>query len=121
MPDAKKDSRSTLHVYANKLGFFSFPFHSSVRSDCHMFNPTANTWDVMESMSPERYRYGLVQLAQDSFWISGKHLQEHEKHLFFISIYVLLVQKRAKGAINSAKKSAKSANKSANKNVYLGI
>ena len=41
-------------------------------SECHKYISESNTWENFTSLSKPRSHYGLVQISEDSFWITGK-------------------------------------------------
>ena len=48
------------------------PLFFRVSKKCYIYNVTSDNWDDLASMSVERYFYGVVQLSEVSFWISGE-------------------------------------------------
>ena len=50
---------------------FSFP-SSRFEDECYIYNSDSHDWDLLAKMRRKRAWYGMVQLNESAFWITGK-------------------------------------------------
>ena len=52
--------------------------------ECFKYNASTDDWDEMASMKTKRTNYGLIQINEKSFWITGK------EHIMWVYLWQCL-------------------------------
>ena len=53
---------------------------NGITADCYTYDPDADKWNVLATMTEPRSRHGVVQINDNDFWIIGG---ESQQTLFF--------------------------------------
>ena len=75
-----------------RKGFFlkDFPilFNSrQIQNQCIQYDQASDNWIETMSMAQNRVKYGLVQLTDTAFWITGKHILTLPGSMFVLWSY----------------------------------